>query len=286
MKYNIKKLLINDFSVYEENKLPGRSYFIPYTDKKDLSEKTALDERYNSDLVTVLSGEWNFKYYKQISRLPNIIDTDNTAFDIVTVPSVWQRTGYEPPYYVNTRYEFPMTLPNVPDEMSAGVYVKKFNIKNKSNPIITFLGVCSSLTLYVNGQYVGYSEGSHNSAEFNLKDFVNEGENELLAIVSKWCNGTYLECQDMFRDNGIFRDVYITENPAEFINDYAVKTTKIDNEYNLSIDVNVVGEFEFLVHKFGTNGVVFAFATVKKCVVVCGSGGYLIKSVNSLDDVG
>lgn len=242
MKYNIKKLLINNFEVYEENKLHGRSYFIPYSDKEVLSKKTALDERYGSDLVSVLSGEWNFKYYKQISRLPNIIDTDAITFDTVTVPSVWQRTGYEQPCYLNTRYEFPMKLPNVPDDMSCGVYVKKFTVKNASNPIITFLGVCSSLTLYVNGQYVGYSEGSHNSAEFNLKGFVNEGENELLAIVTKWCNGTYLECQDMFRDNGIFRDVYITENPAEFIDDFAVKTMKIDNEYNLSIDINVVGD--------------------------------------------
>ena len=81
-------------------------------------------------MVSVLSGEWSFKYYKQISRLPNIIDTDSVAFDTVKVPSVWQRTGYESPYYLNTRYEFPMTLPNVPDEMSCGVYVKKFNIKN------------------------------------------------------------------------------------------------------------------------------------------------------------
>ena len=77
MKYNIKKLLINNFDVYEDNKLPGRSYFIPYTDKKVLSEKTAINERFGSDLVTVLSGEWNFKYYKQISRLPSIIDTEN-----------------------------------------------------------------------------------------------------------------------------------------------------------------------------------------------------------------
>lgn len=242
MKYNIKKLLINNFDFYEENKLPGRSYFIPYSDKEALSKKTALDERYGSDMVSVLSGEWNFKYYKQISRLPNVIDTDTTTFDSVKVPSVWQRTGYEPPYYLNTRYEFPMTLPNVPDDMSCGVYVKKFNITNAANPIITFLGVCSSLTLYVNGQYVGYSEGSHNSAEFSLKGIVTEGENELLAIVSKWCNGTYLECQDMFRDNGIFRDVYITENPAEYINDYAVKTMKIDSEYNLSIDISVKGD--------------------------------------------
>ena len=242
MKYQIKKLLINNFDYYEENKLPGRSYFIPYTNKDELSKKTALDERYGSDMVSILSGEWEFKYYEQISRLPNIIDTDNITFDKVSVPSVWQRTGYEKPYYLNTRYQFPMTLPNVPNEMSCGIYLKKFNIKNAANPIITFLGVCSSLTLYVNGQYVGYSEGSHNSAEFNLKGIVSEGENELLAIVSKWCNGTYLECQDMFRDNGIFRDVYITENPAEYINDYAVKTMKVDSEYKLSVDVNVVGD--------------------------------------------
>ena len=123
MKYNIKKLLINNFEVYEENKLHGRSYFIPYSDKEVLSKKTALDERYGSDLVSVLSGEWNFKYYKQISRLPNIIDTDAITFDTVTVPSVWQRTGYEQPCYLNTRYEFPMKLPNVPDDMSCGVYV-------------------------------------------------------------------------------------------------------------------------------------------------------------------
>ncbi len=242
MKYQIKKLLINNFDVYEENKLPGRSYFIPYGDKDVLKGKTATDERFGSDMVTVLSGEWEFKYYKQISRLPNIIDTENIVFDKITVPSVWQRTGYEQPCYLNTRYEFPMTLPSVPDEMSAGIYLKNFNISNTANPIITFLGVCSSLTLYVNGKYVGYSEGSHNSAEFNLKEYVTEGENELLAIVTKWCNGTYLECQDMFRDNGIFRDVYITENPAVYINDYAVKTMKVDSEYKLSVDISVVGD--------------------------------------------
>ena len=242
MKYQIKKLLINNFDYYEENKLPGRSYFIPYTNKDELSKKSALNERYGSDMVSILSGEWEFRYYEQISRLPNIIDTDNITFDKISVPSVWQRTGYEQPYYLNTRYQFPMTLPNVPEEMSCGIYVKKFNIKNTANPIITFLGVCSSLTLYVNGQYVGYSEGSHNSAEFNLKGIVTEGENELLAIVSKWCNGTYLECQDMFRDNGIFRDVYITENPDEYINDYFVKTVKVDSEYKLSLDINVCGD--------------------------------------------
>ncbi len=243
MKYQIKKLHINNFEIYYQNRLNARSYFIPYRNRELLSKKTALDERYGSDMVSVLSGEWKFKYYKKISRLPGTIDTDNIAFDTISVPSTWQRTGYEEPCYLNTRYEFPMNLPNVPDDMSCGVYVRKFDIsENAADPIITFLGVCSSLTLYINGQYVGYSEGSHNSAEFAIKNYVKPGENELLVIVSKWCNGTYLECQDMFRENGIFRDVYITENPEQYIYDYHVKTSKSSDKYSLSVDVTLKGD--------------------------------------------
>lgn len=242
MKYQIKKLEINNFSVFEENKLKGRTYFIPYTDKTELLKQTALTERFSSDIVTVLSGEWKFRYYKKISRLPNHVDTDNMDFDTVKVPSTWQRTGYEKPCYLNTRYEFPMTLPDVPEEMSAGVYVKNFNINNAENKnIITFLGVCSSLTLYVNGKYVGYSEGSHNSAEFDLTGFVQNGDNELLAIVSKWSNGTYLECQDMFRENGIFRDVYITENPKDCIYDFKIDTEEKADGYSLKVSVDCIG---------------------------------------------
>ncbi len=243
MKYQIKKLFINDFSVYEKNKLSARSYFIPNKCKAEFEGTTAVNERYTSSMVNVLSGDWDFKYYSRISRLPGNFDSEKTVTDTVKIPSTWQRTGYENPCYLNTRYEFPMTLPNVPSEMSAGVYVKKFNISSEAvNPIITFLGVCSSLTLYVNGRFVGYSEGSHNSAEFALKEFVHEGENELMAIVSKWCNGTYLECQDMFRENGIFRDVYITENPEQYIFDFEVKTKKEQSGYSLKADVTVEGD--------------------------------------------
>ncbi len=241
MKYQIRKLRINDFDCYEENKLRARSYFIPYSDKERLLEQCALSERYSSDTVTVISGEWKFRYFEKISRLPSVIDTETMSFDNITVPSTWQRTGYENPCYLNTRYEFPMNLPNVPEEMSVGVYIKKFTVKNIANPIITFLGVCSSLTLYVNGRYVGYSEGSHNSAEFSLDGFVSEGENELLAIVSKWSNGTYLECQDMFRENGIFRDVYITENPAEYIFDFHAATCEKSEGYSLEVSSDILG---------------------------------------------
>ena len=242
MKYSIKKLNINNIDVYEENKLSPRSYFIPYKSKKKLSKTDSVTNRYKSDTVKVISGQWDFCFMEKISQLPEEIDTDNFAFDKINVPSTWQRTGYAAPKYINTRYEYPMTLPNVPEEMNVGIYRKKFTISEDCvNPIITFLGVCSSLTLYVNGKYVGYSEGSHNSAEFCLKDFVFAGENELLAIVTQWCNGTYLECQDMFREKGIFRDVYITENPAQYIYDYQVNTEKVDRGYILSVDCDIRG---------------------------------------------
>ena len=242
MKYQIKRLHINNFDIYEDNKLAPRSYFIPYGKKSKLLQQSVSTERYSSDIVTVLSGEWKFKYFERISRLPGNIDTEKMNFDTVQVPSTWQRTGYQNPCYLNTRYEFPMTLPVVPDEMSVGVYCKNFKIKKEnSHPVITFLGVCSSLTLYVNGKYVGYSEGSHNSAEFELDGFVKKGDNELLAVVSRWCNGTYLECQDMFRENGIFRDVYITENPESYIFDFDVKTVKKDAGYGLTVSVKSIG---------------------------------------------
>lgn len=244
MKYQIKKLEANNFDVFSVGKLDARSYFIPYADRAALEKQRVLSERYSSDMVTVLSDDnWGFKYFEKLSRIPGIIDTDGFAFDTVAVPSTWQRTGYESPVYINTRYEFPTTIPYAPEEMSAGVYVKRFNLKKETkHTYITFLGVCSSLTLYVNGIFVGYSECSHNMAEFCIDNAVKAGENELLAIVTKWSNGTYLECQDMFRENGIFRDVYITEYPDCFIRDYFAKTEKQpDGKYELELSVLLDG---------------------------------------------
>lgn len=248
MKYHIEKLEVNNFDVLHQGKLPARSYFIPYKEKSLADKQTALSERYQSDIVSVLSdGCWKFKYYEKLSRLPEYIDTEKISFDTIAVPSTWQRTGYENPVYLNTRYEFKAQYPSVPAEMSAGVYVKDFTVKESTQVcIISFLGVCSSLTLYVNGKYIGYSEGSHNTAEFDISSAVTAGENQLLAIVTKWCNGTYLECQDMFRENGIFRDVYITEHQNSYIFDYEFKTERNDDCYDAEICVNVKGSYKDL----------------------------------------
>ena len=236
MLYRIQKLQANNFDIIEENKLPPRSYFIPYSDRETLAAQSPLTERKNSDRVTLLSGDWQFAYFERVSRLPTNLDTESRTFDTVQVPSTWQRTGYEPPVYLNARYEFDPEPPSVPEEMSCGVYVKKFRIKETTkHAILTFLGVCSSLTLYVNGTYVGYSEGSHNPAEFSIDGVMQPGENELLAVVTKWSNGTYLECQDMFRENGIFRDVYLTETGDCSIWDLRVKPERSPDGWHLFV---------------------------------------------------
>ena len=110
------------------------------------------------------------------------------------------------------------------------------------NFIITFLGVAASLDLYVNGQYVGYGEGSHNSYEFDITKYLVEGDNEIVAVVFRWTNGSYLEAQDMFRENGIFRDVLLHKYEKTYIYDYEAIPVKKGNKYNLTVKADVKGD--------------------------------------------
>ncbi|MEG0546374.1 MAG: glycoside hydrolase family 2 TIM barrel-domain containing protein [Oscillospiraceae bacterium] len=243
MKYSLKKNNYNTFEIYELGKLKARSYFIPHSNKADAVKADYLTERYDSDKILMLSGnDWQFKYYSKISEMPNSFDTDAEKLDTIKVPSTWQRTGYENPCYLNTRYQFPLNPPKIPTDIPVGVYKKTFNIKDDNKTfLLNFLGVCSCIDLFINGEYVGYSEGSHNTAEFDVSKFLKTGENELVAVVYKWCNGSYLECQDMFRENGIFRDVFIVAEEKSFIYDFSAKTKyNNDGTYDLTIGLEVV----------------------------------------------
>ena len=242
MIYKINRDLHTDFSVFEQNKLPERSYFIPFSGNKALRQSEYKSERYVSDRIQLLSGEWDFAYFDKLSKVPQELDTDAMPFDIVSVPSTWQRTGYDQIAYINTRYPFPKKPPHIPEDVAVGIYRKRFDIENAaSRRTLSFLGVAGALAVYINGNYVGYSEGSHNTAEFDITKYLKDGSNELVCAVYKWSNGTYLECQDMFRENGIFRDVYITRFVASYINDFRVETVKnVDSTYDLSISVEGV----------------------------------------------
>lgn len=243
MKYSIKRNIHTDFSVFEENRLPARSYFIPFSSESALNETNYKNERYVSDRVIMLSGEWDFTYYSRLSDIAEEIDTSSMNFDSISVPSTWQRTGYDQIAYINTRYPFPKKPPHIPEDVAVGIYRKSFICEKESGKkILTFLGVAGALCVYINGEYIGYSEGSHNTAEFDISGNLDLGENEIVCVVYKWSNGTYLECQDMFRENGIFRDVYILLHNESRINDFCLRASKNENKtYDLKISVD--GEF-------------------------------------------
>ena len=247
MKYTVNKTNYNDFSVFEINKLSGRGYSIPYSSKDELKKTSFKKERGSSDIVKLLSGKWQFRFYKSTKDLPDVIDTEKEAFQTVKVPSTWQRTGYDAPAYINCPYAFDDKPPYVPEEQPVGVYRKTFDVENTDKVyILSFLGVISCLDLYVNGKFVGYSEGAHNTAEFDITKFVSNGENEILAVVHKWSNGTFLECQDMFRENGIFRDVLLYEMPETYFYDVYYRTKETSKGWNLDINVAIEGKTDGL----------------------------------------
>ncbi len=262
MIYSIKKSNFNKFGVFEINKLPARSYFIPFSSKQKAESFSITQKRYNSDKVRCLSGDWDFKYMKKHTGALAKFDTEKCVFDRIKVPSCWQMLGYEPPFYTNINYQFELNPPKIPVRKkvgkygkdingtlyatgksqfnSVGVYRKIFVIDDLNKEyIISFLGVAGGMDVYFNGAFVGYSEGSHNTAEFDLSNMVVKGDNELVVVVHKFCNGSYLEDQDMFRNNGIFRDVLLFENDKTYIWDYDVFTSKIDNLYEALINIKV-----------------------------------------------
>lgn len=240
MKYTLQKKNYRNFKVFRDNITEPRAYFIPFRTSEQARTIDVRRERYESDMVTCLSGEWDFKFYPHCDKVPDVLDTARARFDKVQVPSTWQRTGYLEPVYLNCPYEFKTMFPDVPEDMPAAVYRKTFSLETlAAKYILTFLGAANNIEVYVNGSYVGYSEGAHNSAEYDITDKLVPGENELVVLSFKWCCGSFLEAQDMFRENGIFRDVLLTAYEESYIYDYEVNSKKNGDGYDMTCDVEV-----------------------------------------------
>jgi len=270
VKYSINTSNYHSFDVYEINKLPARSYFIPYPDRAGADGVSLKEKRYRSSKVLCLNGEWDFKFYPRPAQLPAVLDMDAVDFDKIDVPACWQFRGYDKPFYVNIRYQFPYKPPVIPTTEKAGkvfswigcdqgisprwkdpgeeynfvgVYRRPLHIDDASKHyVISFLGVASCLDLYLNGSFIGYSEGAHNTAEFDLSGKLNAGENELVVVVRRWCTGTYLESQDMFRNNGIFRDVLLRVSEPEDLWDIDAKTEKTGDTYKLTLTAQALSD--------------------------------------------
>ena len=203
-----------------------RAYFVPYH-SQDAARGGYRD---NSKFFKTLIGCWDFKFFDSVNDVPDIRSEKIEFSEKLDVPMNWQHAfgrKYDKIQYTNVDYPIPLDPPYIPEENPAGLYKRTFNLTRENlsekDVIINFEGVDSCFYLFINGNFVGYSQVSHMTSEFNITRFVHEGRNEICVLVLKWCVGTYLEDQDMFRSSGIFREVYLLFRDKARISDIFIK---------------------------------------------------------------
>lgn len=237
------------------NKLPQHATLMPYENY----EEAKKCNRYASSRCKLLNGKWKFKLYKNYAYRPSdfaqpLYDSHN--WDSIQVPGSWTMQGYDQNQYCNVRYPWEgsedICPPNAPTKHNpVGCYLKRIHINQSllsKRIVLCFEGVESAFYLYVNGERVGYSESTFNRAEFDITRYLVEGSNVIGVEVYRWCTGSWLECQDMWRMAGIFRDVYIYTTEREYIRDYVIKAEPgegfKDGYFDVLVKTN--GAYEFL----------------------------------------
>lgn len=253
-----------NLSVLHENTMPARAYYIPASRRMD----NLVEHREESDRMQLLNGTWKFQYFTSIYDIQDSFfeknyDTEN--FDEIQVPSVWQMAGYDTHQYTNIRYPFPFDPPYVPQNIPCGVYVHTFEYSRDEKAPKSFLnfeGVDSCFYVWINGSYIGYSQVSHMTSEFDVTDVLQDGTNTVAVLVMKWCDGSYLEDQDKFRMSGIFRDVYILKRPKQAISDYHIKTRIEDMLAKVEIEMKFYSPLNVKISIEDRNGAVVALGSI------------------------
>lgn len=213
---------IENQNILHINRLPARATVIP-AEKRGVYYRN----RYESALVRSLGGDYKFRYLPGDGQKDfYLVGTDDSDWDTIDVPSMWQYRGYGKPSYPNIRYPIPFLPPYVKKENPVGLYRKHFTVERPAGKtILHFAGVDNAFYVYLNGVPVGFSKGSRLPAEFDVTDLIRAGDNLLAVKVFTYSDATYLENQDMLLANGIFRDVYLTETGKNTLWDYRVRTT-------------------------------------------------------------
>ena len=271
VKPKISSPIWEDETIFEQNKLAGIATYMPYASQKEMRADKAY---YNtpwtqpkSSLYKSLDGEWNFWFTAEpqtgVTTLSGEVSVmDMAAFDKamrgeggdkIPVPSCWEMQGYDRPIYCNVEYPHSNTPPYIKARPGyndggknyainpVGTYTRDFTLPagwDKQRTIIHFGGIYSCAQVWLNGRYVGYTQGANNVAEFDLTPYLAEGKNRLVVQVHRWSDGSYLECQDMFRMSGIFRSVYIYNVPQQSIRNHVVKTTIHDGKATVKVSVD------------------------------------------------
>ena len=238
MKLNNEHLSFETLHVGSEI---NRSWYVPEANIQEArAHQQLLDEGEELDLgplsnrLTMLSGcDWRFRYYPNPGAVPENFperdfDPDSCDFDEIPVPSCWQTQGYDNHQYTNIKYPFPYDPPYVPEENPTGAYIHDFELERadlRGRQFLYFEGVDCCYHVWVNGQYIGFSQVSHSSTEFEVTGKLSVGTNRLSIIVLKWGLASYLEDQDKLRMSGIFRDVLLLRRPDRHIHDFRLGMT-------------------------------------------------------------
>ena len=234
--------------VYEENKESGHATFIPYTTTKAMKEDVNYDKPWitpeKADYLS-LNGIWKFDFADNPLERPGedefwADDADVSAWDNIDVPSCWEMKGYDLPLYVNVDYPFQNNPPYIANKVTGvgdnpvGSYRRTFTLPDgwdAKNIFLHFDGLYSAAFVWVNGGYVGYTQGGNNDHEFDISAYIRTGENNISVQVFRWSDASYLEGQDMFHMSGLHRDVYLYATPKTFVRDHYITST-LNNTYD------------------------------------------------------
>lgn len=250
--------------IYAINKEEGRATFIPFANSEEMKADPAYTrpwERTRSSRYLLLNGNWKFNWVKQPSERP--VDFYKTSYDVsgwkeIPVPSNWEMHGYGTPIYTNITYPIRNNPPFIQGQRgyavekepnAVGSYRREFALpadwKDKE-VFIHFDGIYSAAYVWINGKKVGYSQGSSNDAEFRITPYVKAGNNTVAVEVYRWCDGSFLEDQDMFRLSGIHRDVYLVASPKVRLRDIHLTSQISDRldkaELKVKTDVHNYGK--------------------------------------------
>jgi beta-galactosidase len=231
------------------NKLPPRAHFIPFA----AVEQARTEDKWQSPFLMSLNGMWKFNLAQKPSERPYwffMDDFDTRAWKEIKVPANWELEGYDYPIYVNVKYPHKRTPPKIQDFYNpVGSYKRTFTIPEnwQGKEVVLHIGAASSMVnVWVNGQFVGYSEDSKTPAEFNITQFLKKGENSLAIEIFRWCDGSYLEDQDFWRMSGITRDIYLVARAEQQVQNFRVisvlDSTYTNGVFSLNIDVLNLGE--------------------------------------------
>ncbi|WP_257347120.1 beta-galactosidase subunit alpha [Pseudalkalibacillus decolorationis] len=233
---------LDNLNTLHRNRMEARTYFIPFPDE----QSAFVTKRKTSPWFRLLNGTWKFHYTDTPQQAPKQFFLDDfkcADWHDIQIPGNWQLQGYGRPHYTDLYYPFPLDPPHIPTVNPTGCYRREFYIPSNwgdRKTSLKFEGVDSAFHIWINGHFVGYSQGSRLTSEFEITPYIRTGKNNISVRAYQWCDGTYIEDQDMWWLSGIFRDVYLVSQAPVHIQDFDIQTKLDQNYHNATLSLGMV----------------------------------------------